>query len=429
MTRFGPLWSLLRARPLLAALAGVVVLAAAGLAGTKLYADARLRAARQAWEEERHAAAGAHVEACLRVWPRSSEAHLLAARIARGAGDYPEAERHLNECRRLLGTSSEAVQLEWLLLRVQGGEADELAAGLWRTVEQDHPDSDLILEALARTYMRDLRLGPALACLDRWLKRSPGTARALDWRGWVLEKMQNEEEARRAYEQALALQPGRHAVRRRLVQMLLGLNRTGEARAHLDYLRGHRGEHEDDQLDWARLHVLEGNLGQARQELEAFLRRHPDDPAALAQRGKLALARSRPAEAERYLRQAEKLAPAEADVLYQLERCLRQQPGRQSDADGYLRRYQRARANHKRLAQLLSEKGERLIREPRAAAEVGRLLLELGLDRPARYWLEAALKKDEHLPEAHQALAEYHRRAGNAREAEHHHRLARQAAE
>src|SRR5262249_27177277 len=70
---------------------------------------------------------------CLPVWPRSPEVHLLAAKAARRSGDLDAAEYHLNRCLKLQSGATEAVQLEFLLLRVQSGEVDELAPVLLET--------------------------------------------------------------------------------------------------------------------------------------------------------------------------------------------------------------------------------------------------------------------------------------------------------
>jgi Tfp pilus assembly protein PilF len=402
--------------------------AAAGLGGLNLWAWYSYRAAEQALGDERPDEARRHVGRCLWVWRWRPGAHLLAARVARAQEDYGEAESHLDECQQLQGEASEAVQLEWLLLRAQGGEVDEVAAGLWYAVEQGHPERAMILSVLARAYMRNANFDAALRCLDRWLQEQSDSAQALDWRGWVMEQTQNETEARRAYEQALDLQPQRHAVRRRLALMLLGQNRVPEARAQLEALRARQAEQADDQFAWARLYLLEGDLERAEEGLTEFLARHPDNPDALVSRGKLALMRSRAVEAETYLRRAEKFAPADQAVLGGLERALRQQPARQREADDYLKRCLKAQANQKRLTLLLGQMAGRLARQPRAAAEAGRLLLELGLTQPARYWLDVALKADDRLPEAHLGLAEYYRRVGNTALAERHRRLAGQAA-
>ncbi len=145
--------------------------------------------ARQAVAEARYPDALAHARACLRVRPSSAEAHLLVARVERLTGNFPEAEHHLNECVRLQQGASEATQLEWVLLRAQGGEVDVVAPGLLACVEQGHPETPMILETLAWAYIRQMRFRPALACLNRLLTRGPDTAHVLDWRGLVHERL------------------------------------------------------------------------------------------------------------------------------------------------------------------------------------------------------------------------------------------------
>ena len=93
---------------------------------------------------------------CLRIWPRSAAVHLAAARAARLTGDVEQAETHLNRCLKL-GPATHSVQLEFLLLRVQAGEVDEVAPTLIDSVENDHPETPLILETLSRAYMQVMR--------------------------------------------------------------------------------------------------------------------------------------------------------------------------------------------------------------------------------------------------------------------------------
>jgi hypothetical protein len=57
----------------------------------------------------------------------------------------------------LHGGATEAVQFEFLLLRVQTGEVDEVAPTLIDSVEKGHAESPLILETLSRAYILRLR--------------------------------------------------------------------------------------------------------------------------------------------------------------------------------------------------------------------------------------------------------------------------------
>ena len=67
----------------------------------------------------------------IRTWPWNDDAQFWAARAARVNGDLSAAEVHLTRCLKLNGGATERVQLEFLLLRAQAGEIEEMAkAGL-----------------------------------------------------------------------------------------------------------------------------------------------------------------------------------------------------------------------------------------------------------------------------------------------------------
>src|SRR5205823_6137844 len=131
------------------------------------------------------------LEVYLTVWPRDPEAHRLAARAARLTGDLPGCEAHLEEAIRLHGGATEAVQLEYLLLRVQTGRVDEVAPALFDSVDKRHPETPVILETLSRAYMDRLRYQAAFACLSRWIEDNPPTPKPFHWRGCVWERLEN----------------------------------------------------------------------------------------------------------------------------------------------------------------------------------------------------------------------------------------------
>ena len=219
------------------AAAAAVTLSAGVLLAVEGWAFWQERSARQAMTDERLEDARRDVDLALRVREGWSSTHLLAARIARLRGAYSEAERHLTRCEQIAGMT-EPLQLEWLLLRCQQGQVDELAPGLLASVDHNHPESAVILEALAAVYMRQARYMEALRCLDRWVERAPDCVlRALDWRGWVANQLDHRGQAVSDYERVLELQPGRSVVRLRLAQILVESSRDGEAVPLLERLR------------------------------------------------------------------------------------------------------------------------------------------------------------------------------------------------
>src|SRR5690348_3779971 len=107
-------------------LAVALLLAGLALGGPHLWAWHQLRAARADLGRHQPEEARAHLDRCLRVWPRSAEAHLLASRAARQGGDLEAADRHLRECQRLRGGASDEITLEWALLRAGAGHPEEV---------------------------------------------------------------------------------------------------------------------------------------------------------------------------------------------------------------------------------------------------------------------------------------------------------------
>ena len=185
----------------LALLLGLSSLAAAG------YVRTQRREAEADIDANRPADARRRLERCLRFWPWTGDLHRLAGRAARMDGDLPAAESHLKLALKARGEATEALQLEFLLLRVQGGELDEVVSALSDTVEKGHADSPMILETVARAYIVQLRYRPAYVCLSRWLELRPGTARAYQWRGWVAERLNNHTLAAENYRLALDYEP------------------------------------------------------------------------------------------------------------------------------------------------------------------------------------------------------------------------------
>src|SRR5262249_6997322 len=221
MLRFvGRIGRAVRAHPGRAALV-VVGLALAAVLGTYYYARAEWRAAQAAVREARPEEARQRLAFCRKVWPRSVEVHILSARAARLCGDYQEAEAYLSRCLELQGGANDAIQLEFLLMRTQTGEVEEVTPSLIALVDSNHPDSLLILETMARTYMHGLRYGPAYQCLNRWIAISPDDARPYQWRGWVMERMNHPARAEEDYQRSLDLNPDQPLLRLRLAEMYL----------------------------------------------------------------------------------------------------------------------------------------------------------------------------------------------------------------
>jgi tetratricopeptide (TPR) repeat protein len=329
------------------------------------------------------------------------------------------AEHYLSRCGQH-NEMSEDVQLEWLLLRFQRGGADELAPTLLALVDRNHVESPALLEAVAGLYMRQARYLDALRLLDRWLKLTPDSVRALDWRGWVSNQLDHRGHAVSDYERALELQPDRSVVRLRLAEVLVESSQFHEARPHLERLRQEQPANAEVLIALARCRMVQLRYDDARALLDSVLAAHPDHFDGLLYRGKLEIQSGNYVEAERWLRKALERSPRDPEARYTLYECLSSQENREQEAEEQLARWEQARRDRERLTRLLRTDLDRKPNDPDLAAEAGELLLQQGEDERGLFWLHRALALDpQHVP-SHRALSAYYERTNNpAKAAEH----------
>jgi tetratricopeptide (TPR) repeat protein len=398
-------------------LLGGCLFLAGGLLACEGWAARQERLAGRALAEDRRDDATRHINLALRVRPGRTSTLLLAARISRLRGSYSEAENYLLRCERS-GGMSEPVHLEWLLLRSQQGEVDELAPNLLALTRQGHPESPAILETLANIYIRQTRYLEALLCLDRWLILDPDSVRGLDWRGWLCNQLDHRVQAINDYERLLELQPGRADIRLRLAQLLLESARHAEAVPHLERLLGELPDNPEVPAALAPCRVVQGRPEEARELLDAALQDHSDHFESLSQRGKLELTVGHSAEAEPWLRKALEVKPHDTETRYSLYRSLQGQPGRQQEAERELSRWEQEGQQQNRLSSLLRKDLGAHPNDVDLAREAGELFLQLGEEQRGLFWLHRALAiNPRHVP-SHRALLAHYERTNDTAKAE-----------
>jgi Tfp pilus assembly protein PilF len=388
----------------------ILVIAITG-AGCYGYAFHEWHAAQRALKNYEPANARKHLDVCLFFWPASADVRLFSARAARLSGEFERAESLLRDCLKLQGGATAAVQLEFLLLRCQAGEVDDVAAPLLELVEDHHPESAQILETLARAYMHNLNFGPAYACLSRWIETAPDVARAYHYRGWVTERLDNPKEAMANYERALQLNPDLFAVRLRIVEMFLEDTKPLEALPHLEYLSRQFPDRADVKARLGHCYLVQGKNAEARPLLEAAVKELPDEPPVLLNLAKLDLQDDHPVQAEAWLRQAIKLDAADTEALYVLATALQYQ-GRKQEAAATLELHQKKAALLARANRLLKEEARHPNNSADLPFELGSLFLQLGDERKGVQWLNQAIVRDPTHQPAHKLLAEYYESKG-----------------
>jgi tetratricopeptide (TPR) repeat protein len=404
---------------------GLALLAVGGftayLAGNYVWAACHLRAARQALEQERFVQARSSLKLCLEVWPHSPEIHLLVAQAARRAGAYEEARRHLHLCAEFNG-SDEAVALERALLYAQEGRVDLAEGDLLPLVRREDPRTPLILEALIEGYLQSGHVAQTRECLEKLLELRPRSVRARMWRAELLEGLFSVPHATEEYRNVLELDPDHKEARLRLAEILIEGGKSEEAMEHFNRLR--RESPGDPRVILGQARCLNdlGQYEQAGSLLDLLLGVRPDDSLALTERGRVALRTEHLEQAEVFLRKALAAAPYERYANFLLFECLQRQ-GRAEEAAHCRRRMEDIEAGLHRLRALTRQ----MARAPGDLAlrcEAGQLLLNHGREKYGLGWLESVLREDPGHGPAHEALADYYERAGQAALAHRHRQLA-----
>jgi predicted Zn-dependent protease len=394
--------------PLLGLAAGL------GLVSPYLRGWYHLRAARSALDSYHNPQAVHHLQACLRVWPENPEVLLMSARAARRAGAYDEAERGLEKYRRARGVD-DAGSFEELLLTAERA-VDQAAPLCRRQVEQDHPDSPLILEALARGYMRQYRLGEAHLCLDFWLEKQPDNPQALCLKGqFHLDYERAPDRAVESYRRAVELDPEHEEARQGLAIVLLESKSFAEAAGHLEQLRRSQPDNLRVQVGLAECRNGMGKPDEARRLVDDVLSRQPDNAPALALRGQLAVQNGQYAEAENWLRQAVSRAPANHQARYSLILCL-VQTGQSEEAQRREKELRQWEEDAKRFNEIVTRDMPKNPQDPELHLQLGQLLLRSGHPEEGLRWLHGALRLDPGYEPARQALTEYYKKADGSRQ-------------
>jgi predicted Zn-dependent protease len=401
----------------------LVAALAIGLGTPHAFAWYHLRRARTALERYHPETAQDHLERCLRFWPDSVQAHLLASRAARQSGDLVEADRQRRICQRLLGETRDDVAFEWALLQAADGNVREVEEHLQAQADEDLPRARLVWEALCEGYIRLYRIRDALACLDHWLTLEPDNLRARELRGLAYQRGHSLHKGAEDFRWVLAQDPTRASIRWLLVHCLLEMGSYDEALPLLEQIEREQPDDPEVLVRLARCYNMLDRPAQAREVLDEVLRAHPEHALALRTRGQFALADSQLARAEAWLRQAVRHWPTDYQSNYLLLQALMQQ-NKTEEAKAQKRITEEVRDRSERLGQLRSRTLSERPLDPALHYEMGMLVMRTGNERVAVGWLLSALALDAAYRPAHAALADYYQRQGDQERAAEHRRAA-----
>jgi tetratricopeptide (TPR) repeat protein len=402
-------------------MAVMALLVGGGLYGAvQLWAWYHFQAGESALAQFETQSARVHFQQCLRVWPRSAAAHLLASRADRRAGDFAAAEQHLDECRKLADADvDEAAAFEWALLRATTGNLATVEESLQSRILSRPGDAPLIWEALAEGYRRNYRMPEALRCLDTWLHFEPDNTHAIFLRGELHRQVGAVNRARDEYRRVIELDPAHREAQRHLARCLVQVGRYQEAAEHLDRLLRESPSDLDLMTLKARSQYDQGQRQEAIALLDEALRTQPDYGPALQERGRAALAAGQFTDAEKWFRQAVRALPYNYESNWGLYQALQGQQ-KTEEAKAHLGKAQQLKNAYERIHEIQTHEMTLRPADASLQTELGEVLLQTGQAEAGGYWLLSALQINPELPAAHAALARLYDEQGNTAAAQQH---------
>jgi tetratricopeptide (TPR) repeat protein len=359
-----------------------------------------------------------HLQVCLSVWPNDPDSLTLMARSLRRLELFDQAEECLERARGMRGKSADPI-LERMLLRLARGETDQLEKLCQSRVEQNDPDSGLILEALIHGAIRTYQIRKAGFYIQRWLDLEPDNPQPTFLRGFIFEYMSLRQEAASMFRRVLELDPEHDEARLHLSTQLLDLLRGGEAIPHLEYLQARRPENLRVPILIAQCKDQIGQHAEAEAILDEVLVHSPDFAPALSERSKMALRDGHTQQAEAWLRRASRVESGDYTIHYMLYQCLVQN-GKAQEAEEIQKRLKQIEDDITHLRDIISYKMQESPRDVALHYEAGMVAMRSGSFKEALRWFKSALKIEPNHAPTLRALADFYQRIGQLGEAERH---------
>jgi tetratricopeptide (TPR) repeat protein len=381
--------------------------------------------AEESYREFRYEDADSAIQQSLRWRPRSWKAQLLAARLARLQNRREDAEEHLRLCKTFLTGTNETVEFEVLLQRAAWGEVNEVFPSLMpyivkqRPEDSPRPEAPLVYEALTAGLMANSDLLRAMETVNSWIELQPDNPWAYLQKGKILASALNMDDAADQFKEGLERGPWIHELHSRLAEALLNRNNPRDARKHLEWLNEQTPDNPDTLLLLTNCYRELNHLKEAEATLDKLLELKPENADAQFERGMLEQARGHRTEAIEAFRQCLEVNRYHPQAYFNLAACYRSL-GQSVEADASLKRYDQLNRDIRRGEEIVSRDLQNARGNPELYYELGLIYQRLGKPTlAARTFLHVVRLNPAHR-KAHEQLADYFDRIGDAERARYH---------
>lgn len=402
-----------RSRRARLALLGLLTLLAAGLfwwystSRTIGQLAARTRAAIAAgrWDEAENA-----LIAWLKARPESPEAHYLAARVALERQRPDLAVPSLEQAQAAGYPILELDALRGIALS-QSGRHDEAVSLLHAAFKAEMGPPALIAESLARSSLGTFRFGLALEAIERWRQLDRDDPRPYLWKADIdTRRGAGAEVVAVDYQEALKRDSSQDEARLGLAEALRESGRYAQA---VPEYEAYLARHPDDPAGQvgAGLNAQSlSDLDRAQRFLDRAIELDPTSASALAARAAIALSQNQPEPALAWLDAAARAEPFNPEIQYRRAQALTQL-GRHEEAREAREATELARRDNQRLRELR----EGLIQnpsDPTLQHEIASWMIAHGHEQEGLDWANKTLREHPgHAPTC-RLLMEYHERRG-----------------
>jgi tetratricopeptide (TPR) repeat protein len=351
-----------------------------------------------------------HLLQYLEELPFNAEAHFEMARASRRSLDFRAWRQHLSQAGQLQWPQDQ-IDFEIQLYQAQTGEVWAVERRLLEALEtRPEPEKELILEALAEGYLKNHSLIKVMELTRPWIENSPE-----DWLPHLYQANVQYVEGTRTkaieeYRTVLKLNPDQSQAQLRLASSLMGDGQFKEALSRFESYLKENPRDPEGLFGLANCQYSLNQTAAARATLKELLGMAPDFVRALLLQAKVEDADDRPAEALRWLRRAERLAPRESDITHLMILVL-QRLNQTEEAEKYITRQQEILNWHEQLIKLRKQL-RRADTNADLHYQIGRLNMLLGRDDEAQEWFRRALRLQPSHAEALKALQELDERSG-----------------
>jgi tetratricopeptide (TPR) repeat protein len=346
------------------------------------------------------------------------------ARALRRKGDLFGADAALVRAADA-GWDSTQISTQRLLAEAQCGDIVDVERPIERLIGSEPTDqiAEECYEALAQGYLNALWPEKAGKCLEFWAAWQPANPLVHYWKGRMHEEAEEWATALEHYRAALELAPWRYDTLQAVARMEQETARLEDASEHYARCHAQRPDEPASALGLADCMLKRGARDRAKPMLLEALTLDLSDEAqavVITTLAEIALeagdtddARALAAQAVVLDQRSPRCRLVHAAILARLGESEGAESERKKGQD----------LGHRQVALAEAARRARVNpHDPDVRAEVGGMMLELGLEQEAARWYEIALQIDPQHRPSHEALAAYWSRAGDQARAARHRR-------